>query len=222
MTPVDFGRHIDHTLLRPTGTTTDVSRLCTEARDYAMAAVCVFPSHVSLAREILRNTRVKVATVIAFPFGATYTEVKAAEMRTAASMGANEADIVINISLLKSGADTAVEAEMQYLTGVARGLGVATKFIMETGCLSNDEKVRVCAIANRVRPNFMKTSTGYGPSGATIDDVALMRASLLPEIQIKAAGGIRSLDDALKLMKAGASRIGTSSGVAIVEESRKS
>jgi deoxyribose-phosphate aldolase len=221
LTPADFARHIDHTLLRPTGTTTDVSRLCTEARDYAMAAVCVFPSHVSLAREILRNTRVKVATVIAFPFGATYIEVKAAEMRTAASMGANEADIVINISLLKSGADAAVEAEMQYLTGVARGLGVATKFIMETGSLSNDEKVRVCTIANRVRPNFMKTSTGYGASGATVEDVALMRATLLPEIQIKAAGGIRSFSDAMALLQAGASRIGTSSGVAIVEEFRK-
>jgi deoxyribose-phosphate aldolase len=220
--PGDFGRHIDHTLLRPTGTTTDVSRLCTEARHYAMAAVCIFPSHVSLAREILRNTRVKVATVIAFPFGATYTEVKAVELRTAASMGADEADILINISTLKSGADAAVEAEMQYLTEVARGLGVVSKFIMETGCLSNDEKVRVCRIANRVRPNFMKTSTGYGPTGATVEDVALMRATLLPEIQIKAAGGIRSLGDAMALLQAGASRIGTSSGVAIVEESRKS
>jgi len=219
--PSDFGRHIDHTLLRPTGTTSDVSRLCREARDYDMAAVCVFPSHVSMAREILRNTRIKVATVIAFPFGVTYSEVKAVEMRTAASMGANEADIVINISLLKSGADAAVEAEMQYLTGIARGLGVAIKFIMETGCLTNDEKLRVCAIANRVRPNFMKTSTGFGPSGATVEDVALMRATLLPEIQIKAAGGIRSHSEALALLQAGASRIGTSSGVAIVEESRK-
>jgi deoxyribose-phosphate aldolase len=219
--PSDFGRHIDHTLLRSTGTTSDVSRLCREARDYDMAAVCVFPSHVSMAREILRNTRIKVATVIAFPFGVTYSEVKAVEMRTAASMGANEADIVINISLLKSGADAAVEAEMQYLTGIARGLGIATKFIMETGCLTNDEKLRVCAIANRVRPNFMKTSTGFGPSGATVEDVALMRATLLPEIQIKAAGGIRSHSEVLALLQAGASRIGTSSGVAIVEESRK-
>jgi len=220
--PADFGRHIDHTLLRPTATTADVSRLCKEARDYDMAAVCVFPSHVSLARESLRNTHVKVATVIAFPFGVTYSEVKAAEMRTAASMGANEADIVMNISLLKSGADAAVEAEMQYLTGIARGLGVATKFIMETGCLSNDEKIRICTIANRVRPNFMKTSTGYGPAGATVEDVTLMRATLLPAIQIKASGGIRSYSEAMALLQAGASRIGTSAGVAIVEESRKS
>jgi deoxyribose-phosphate aldolase len=219
--PVDFGRYIDHTLLRPTGSTADVGRLCREARDYGMAAVCIFPSHVSLAREILRGTRVKVATVIAFPFGVTYTEVKASEMRSAASMGADEADIVINISLLKSGADAAIEAEMQYLTGIARGLGVVTKFIIETGSLTADEKVRVCRIANRVRPNFIKTSTGYGPSGATVEDVALMRATLLTEIQIKAAGGIRSHGEAMALLQAGASRIGTSSGVAIVEESRK-
>jgi deoxyribose-phosphate aldolase len=219
--PVDFGRYIDHTLLSPTGTTTDVSRLCREARDYHMAAVCVFPSHVSGAREILRNTLVKIATVIAFPFGATYTDIKAAEMRTAASTGADEADIVINISMLKSGAYASIEAEMQYLTDIARGLGIVTKFIMEMGSLTADEKVRVCTIANRVRPNFMKTSTGYGPSGATVEDVTLMRNILQPEIQIKAAGGIRSHSEAMALLKAGASRIGTSSGVAIVEESRK-
>jgi deoxyribose-phosphate aldolase len=219
--PADFGRHIDHTLLRPTATTSEVSRLCKEARDYGMAAVCIFPGHVRLAREILKTTRVKIATVIAFPFGVTFTDIKMAEMRQAAGSGADEMDIVINISLLKSGEDTAVEAEMQQLTTVARTLGVATKVIIETGYLTDDEKVRVCKIANRVRPDFMKTSTGYGPSGATVEDVTLMRTTLLPEIQIKAAGGVRSHNDALVLLKAGASRIGTSSGVAIVEESRK-
>jgi deoxyribose-phosphate aldolase len=219
--PADFGRYIDHTLLRPTATTSEVSRLCKEARDYGMAAVCIFPSHVRLAREILKATRVKIATVIAFPFGVTFTETKAAEMRHAAASGADEMDIVINISLLKSGEDGSIETEMQQLTTVARTLGVATKVIIETAYLTNDEKVRVCKIANRVRPDFMKTSTGYGPSGATVEDVTLMRAALLPEIQIKAAGGVRSHNDALALLKAGASRIGTSSGVAIVEESRK-
>ena len=219
--PADFGRHIDHTLLHPTGTSSDATRLCREARDYGMAAVCLFPSHVSLAREVLRNTRVKLATVIAFPFGVTFADIKASEMRTAASLGADEVDIVINISLLKSGNDRAVEAEMQQLTTIARGLGVITKFIMETAYLTDEEKVRVCRMANRVRPDFMKTSTGYGPSGATVEDVVMMRNNLLPEIQIKAAGGIRSHKDAAALIRAGASRIGTSSGVAIVEESRK-
>jgi len=219
--PADFGRHIDHTLLRPTGTISEATRLCTEARDYGMAAVCVFPTHVALAREILRDTRVKVATVIAFPFGVTLTDAKVSEMRAAASLGADEADIVINISLLKSGDNAGVESEMQQLTAMARGLGVVTKFIMEMAYLTTEEKVRVFKMANRVRPNFMKTSTGYGPSGATVEDVAMMRESLLPEIQIKAAGGVRSHREALALIRAGASRIGTSSGVAIVEESRK-
>lgn len=219
--PGDFARHLDHTLLKATGTTADVTRLCKEARDYAMAAVCIFPCHVPLAREILRETRVKIATVVAFPFGATFTDIKVAEMRAAASQGADEADFVINISLLKSGNDAAVETEMQHLTDSARNLGVQTKFIIEAGALSQDEKLRICKIANRVRPDFMKTSTGYGPSGATVQDVRLMRDALLPEIQIKAAGGIRTYNEALALLRAGASRIGTSSGVAMVEESRK-
>ena len=220
--PGVFGRHIDHTLLKATATTADVSRLCAEARDFAMAAVCIFPSHVTLAREVLKNTRVKIATVIAFPFGATFTEIKAGEMRAAAAQGADEADFVVNISLLKSGDNAFIETEMQYLSDVARKLGVVTKFIVETGYLNRDEKIRVCRIANRVRPDFMKTSTGYGPSGATVDDVKLMRDELLPEIQIKAAGGIRSYREAVALLQAGASRIGTSSGVAMVEEACKS
>ena len=220
--PADFGRHIDHTLLRPVATISDVTGLCREACDYGMAAVCVFPSHVSLALGILRETHVKVATVIAFPFGATITDVKALEMRTVASLGAHELDIVINISCLKSGDDATVEAEMQQLTGLARSFGAITKFIIETGYLTDEEKLRVCAIANRVQPDFLKTSTGYAPSGATVEDVALMRRTLLPEIQIKAAGGIRSFRQALTLIQAGASRIGTSSGIAIVEEARKS
>jgi deoxyribose-phosphate aldolase len=219
--PNDFGRYIDHTLLRPTATADDVRRLCKEARDYAMAAVCVFPYYVPLAREILRNTRVKIATVIAFPFGVTFTEVKAAEMRASAAKGADEADFVINISLLKSRDDAAVEAEMQYLSDACRTLGVVSKFIIETGSLTNDEKLRACKIANRVRPDFVKTSTGYGASGATAEDVKLLRSVLLPEIQIKASGGIRSHREALALVQAGASRIGTSSGIVILEESRK-
>lgn len=217
----DFGRFIDHTLLRPTATTPDIARLCSEAVTYGMAAVCVFPSHVALASEAVRGTSVKVATVIAFPFGVTLTDAKASEMRAAASEGADEVDIVINVSLLKSGNTSGVENEMQVLNDLARNLGVVTKFIMETAYLTADEKTRVCAMANRVRPAFMKTSTGHAASGATVEDVTLMRAALVPEIQIKAAGGIRSLGEALALLNAGASRIGTSSGVAIVEESRK-
>jgi len=217
----DFGRHIDHTLLRPIGTTTDIRRLCTEAIEYGMAAVCVFPSYVPMAREILKESRVKIATVIAFPFGVTYTEIKEAEMRTSAARGADEMDFVINIAALKSGDDRAIEQEMEYLTSKARTIGVRTKFIIETAYLTDDEKVRVCKVANRVKPDFMKTSTGYGPSGATVEDVRMMRSSLLPEIQIKAAGGIRSYAEALQLLQAGASRLGTSSGIKIIEEASK-
>jgi deoxyribose-phosphate aldolase len=220
--PSDFGRYLDHTLLRPTGTASDVRQLCAEAAAHAMAAVCVFPSHVAGAREALRNTRVKIATVIAFPFGVTFTEVKEAELRTAAARGADEADFVINIAALKSGDASSVETEMQSLTDMARGLGVVSKFIIETAYLGHEEKLLACKIANRVRPDFMKTSTGYAPAGATVEDVKLMRANLLPEIQIKAAGGIRTYKDARALLEAGATRLGTSSGIAIVEEARKS
>ena len=217
----DFGRHIDHTLLRPIATTTDIRRLCTEAIEYGMAAVCVFPSYVPMAREILKDSRVKIATVIAFPFGVTYTEIKEAEMRASAARGADEMDFVINIAALKSGDEKAIEQEMEYLTSKARTIGVRTKFIIETAYLTDDEKVRVCKVANRVKPDFMKTSTGYGPSGATVEDVRMMRSSLLPEIQIKAAGGIRSYAEALQLLQAGASRLGTSSGIKIIEEASK-
>src|SRR5215470_5330762 len=217
----DFGRYIDHTLLRPIGTSSDIRKLCTEAIEYGMAAVCIFPSYVPMAREILKDSRVKIATVIAFPFGVTFTEIKEAEMRASVTKGADEMDFVINIAALKSGNDRAVEQEMHTLNEKARTLGVRTKFIIETAYLTDEEKVRVCKIANRVRPDFMKTSTGYGPSGATVEDVRLMRTNLLPEIQIKAAGGIRSHAEAQQLLQAGASRLGTGSGVKIIEEASK-
>src|SRR5438552_15035891 len=217
----DFGRYIDHTLLRPIGTSTDIRRLCTEAMEYGMAAVCIFPSYVPMARDILKNSRVKIATVIAFPFGVTFTEIKEGEMRASAARGADEMDFVINIASLKSGDEKAIEQEMEYLTSKARTIGVRTKFIIETAYLTDDEKVRVCKVANRVKPDFMKTSTGYGPSGATVEDVRKMRSRLLPEIQIKAAGGIRSYAEALQLLQAGASRLGTSSGIKIIEEASK-
>jgi len=217
----DFGRYIDHTLLRPIGTVNDIRRLCTEAIEYGMAAVCIFPSYVPMARDLLRNTRVKIATVIAFPFGVTFTEIKEAEMRASAARGADEMDFVINIAALKSGDDKSVEEEMQYLIAKARTLGVVTKFIIETAYLTQDEKVRACKIGNRVRPHFMKTSTGYGPTGATVEDVRLMRSNLLPEIQIKAAGGIRNHAEAIQMLQAGAARLGTSSGIKIIEEASR-
>jgi len=217
----DFGRYIDHTLLRPIGTTTDIRKLCTEAIEYGMAAICIFPSYVPMARDLLKGTRVSIATVIAFPFGVTFTEIKEAEMRSCAARGADEMDFVINIAALKSGDERSIEEEMEYLTAKSRTLGVHTKYIIETAYLTDDEKIRACKIANRVKPDFMKTSTGYGPSGATVEDVRLMRSHLLPEIQIKAAGGIRSYAEALRLLQAGATRLGTSSGIKIIEEAAR-
>ena len=218
----DFGRYIDHTLLRPIGTTTDIRKLCSEAAEYGMAAVCIFPSYIPMARELLKGTRVKIATVIAFPFGVTFSEIKEAEMRASAARGGDEMDFVINIAALKSGDDRSIEEEMQYLTAKSRTLGVQTKYIIETAYLTDEEKIRACRIANRVKPDFMKTSTGYGPSGATVEDVRLMRAHLLPEIQIKAAGGIRSYTEAVQMLQAGATRLGTSSGIKIIEEAARS
>jgi deoxyribose-phosphate aldolase len=217
----NVARYIDHTLLRPTATPSDVERLCEEAQVYGFASVCLFPAHVGMARRTLVDSPVRIATVIAFPFGATFTEIKASELHASFDQGAHEADFVINLSLLKAGDDRAVEAEMRYLADSARELGVTSKFIIEAGYLDKPEKVRICQIANRVSPDYLKTSTGFGPTGATVADVELMRATLRSEIHIKAAGGIRSYPQALAMLRAGASRIGTSSGIAIVEESRK-
>src|SRR5436309_5330219 len=135
----DFGRHIDHTLLRPIGTTTDIRKLCTEAIEYGMAAICIFPSYIPIARDLLKGTRVKIATVIAFPFGVTFTEIKEAEMKASAARGADEMDFVINIAALKSGEDKAIEDEMEYLTAKSRTIGVHTKYIIETAYLSDEE-----------------------------------------------------------------------------------
>src|SRR5437660_3866413 len=144
----DFGRYIDHTLLRPIGTTNDIRRLCTEAIEYGMAAVCIFPSYIPMARDLLKDSRVKIATVIAFPFGVTFTEIKEAEMRSSAARGADEMDFVINIAALKSGDDRAIEEEMQHLTAKARTIGVHTKFIIEAAYLTDEEKIRVSTNAN--------------------------------------------------------------------------
>src|ERR1044072_65719 len=151
----DFGRYIDHTLLRPIGTTTDIRKLCSEAIEYGMAAVCILPSHTPMARELLKGPRVKTTPMIAFPFGVTFTEIKEAEMRASAARGGDEMDFVINIAALKSGEDKSIEEEMKYLPEKPRAVGVHTKFIIETAYLRDDKKVRACKIANRVKPDFM-------------------------------------------------------------------
>lgn len=209
---------IDHTLLRPEATRADVDRLCGEALTLETYGVCVFPSHVGTARDILRGRGVRISAVVAFPFGCTFLESKKSEARSAAAAGADEIDVVINLSELKSGNDRAVQTEMEQLMEDGRELGLVMKFIIETAYLNKEERLRVVDIANRVGVDFIKTSTGFAPAGAKEEDVRFLRQHLTPGILIKAAGGIRSRKQADALIEAGASRLGCSLSVEILQE----
>ena len=209
---------IDHTLLRPEATRADVDRLCGEALELETYGVCVFPSHVGTARDILKGRGVRISAVVAFPFGCTFLETKESEARSAASAGADEIDVVINLSELKSGNDRAVQTEMKQLMEDGRELGLVMKFIIEMTYLDGEERRRVVDIANRVGVDFIKTSTGFAPAGAKEEDVRFLRQHLTPGIRIKAAGGIRTREQAHALIEAGASRLGCSRSVEILEE----
>ncbi len=212
----DLARSIEHTLLGADAQESDVDRVCGEAARYGTLGVCLFPYYVGRARKLLENTEVRIGTVVAFPFGCTWTDTKEGEMLSAARLGADEIDCVINVSQLKSGNLGQVEEEMKRLKEVGRESGLTTKFIIETAYLTKDEKLEIIEIANRVRPDFIKTSTGFAPSGARRDDVELLRSLLLPEVGIKAAGGIRNYRQAFDLLEAGASRLGTSASIDIM------
>ncbi|MBS7644230.1 deoxyribose-phosphate aldolase [Candidatus Bathyarchaeota archaeon] len=205
---------IDHTLLKPTATKEDIVKLCREAKKYRFAAVCVNPTYVSLASKLLKDTNVKVCTVIGFPLGATTTEVKAFETENAIKNGAREVDMVINIGMLKSGNYGFVKQDIE---AVAKAAGDAvTKVIIEACYLTDKEKVKACMLAKNAGAGFVKTSTGFGPQGATIADVKLMRKVVGREMGVKAAGGIRTFEDAVAMIEAGASRIGTSHALSIM------
>ena len=205
---------IDHTLLKPDAVKDEITQICEEAKEYKFASVCINPTWVSLAQKILRGTLVKVCTVIGFPLGATFPETKAAEARTAVSLGADEVDMVINIGALKSGDYTLVERDIR---GVVRAAGRRTvKVILETCLLTDDEKEKACLIAKDAGAHFVKTSTGFSSSGATVKDVALMRKAVGMTMGVKASGGVRTYEDACKMVEAGATRIGASASVAIV------
>jgi deoxyribose-phosphate aldolase len=208
---------IDHTLLKPDATREQIVRLAEEAKKYHFASVCVNPVWVPQVYEILKETDVKVCTVIGFPLGATTPETKAFETRNAIENGATEVDMVINIGLLKSGRDEEVEEDIRAVTKAAEGKAL-TKVIIETCLLTDEEKVRACEIAARAGADFVKTSTGFSTGGATVEDVALMRKTVGDDLGVKASGGVRSLEDLMKMVDAGANRIGTSSGVKIMEE----
>jgi deoxyribose-phosphate aldolase len=209
---------IDHTLLKPTATEEEIRALCAEARQYRFASVCINPAWVPLCARLLAGSPVKVCTVVGFPLGATLTAVKAYETQQVIAAGAQEVDMVINIGALKSGQEQVVQDDIAAVVNAARPAGALTKVIIETTYLTEDEKIRACLLTKAAGADFVKTSTGFGPSGATVEDVALMRRTVGPEMGIKAAGGIRTAADAQAMIAAGATRIGASAGARIVAE----
>ena len=207
----------DHTFLKPFGTAENIEKLCDEARKYEFAMVAINPAEVETCVKLLEGSPVRVGAAIGFPLGQTTTECKAFETRDAIAKGATEIDTVINVRALQKGRLDIVKKEIEEMVAICRPAGVICKVILETCYLSDAEKETVCRIAKEAGVDFVKTSTGFGTAGATVEDVALMRRVVGPEIGVKAAGGIRDLDTALAMIKAGATRIGTSSGVTIVE-----
>lgn len=215
---MNIAPYIDHTLLRPTTVQDEVKKLCNEALEYKFAAVCVPPPFIKISSDLLIGSDVKVATVIGFPFGYSDTSAKLSEVIRSIENGADELDIVINISALKSGLFKDLELEMkQFITPVHEN-GKIVKVIIESGILTDGEIITCCRIYSELGADFVKTSTGYAETGATLHAVQLMRANLPSGIRIKASGGIRTFEDAKKYIEAGASRIGCSAGVSIVKQ----
>lgn len=218
--PQDVARRIDHTLLKPEATRAQIEKLCAEAREHGFATVCVNPAWVPLCARLLRGSQSGVCTVVGFPLGATLPEVKAFESARCVQEGAGEIDMVINVGALKSGDYRLVERDVAGVVETAVRGGALTKVIIEAALLTDDEKVKACVLSKAAGAEFVKTSTGFGPGGATAADVALMRRVVGPEMGVKAAGGVRDLQSAQAMLEAGADRIGASVGVKIVQESR--
>jgi deoxyribose-phosphate aldolase len=218
---LNIAQVIDHTLLKPEVTEEEIRRLCDEGKRYGFASVCVNPIWVGLCADWLRGSGVKVCTVSGFPLGANKPEVKAKEAEMAIQDGADEIDMVANIGALRSGDFGWVEEDIKAVRH-ATGKGKILKVIIETAVLTNEEKIRATQIIMACGANFVKTSTGFGYNGATVEDVMLLKKVVVDKIKIKASGGIRDYNTAVELIKAGASRIGTSSGVKIVEQSGSS
>ena len=212
----EFAKIFDHTILKAIATEEEVKKLCEEAKEYGFGAVCVNPTHVKFAAGQLAGTEVEVCTVIGFPLGATLTEVKAYETGESVTQGATEIDMVINLGELKGKKYQDVQSDIEGVVKAARGDTV--KVILETCYLSDEEIIQACKLAKGAGANFVKTSTGFGTGGATAAHVKLMKETVGDELEVKASGGIRSLKDALAMVEAGATRIGASSSVAIVEE----
>ncbi len=218
----DLARYIDHTLLKANAAEKEIEKLCDEARMYGFAAVCVNPCWVRAARRRLEGSSVRVCTVAGFPLGASMGDVKAFEARRSIYDGATEIDMVINIGVLKSGDDTRVRDDIGGVVAACHDNGAICKVILETALLSDEEKVKACTLSKEVGADFVKTSTGFGPGGATAADVALMRRTVGPALGVKAAGGIKDSADTRQMIEAGATRIGASAGIKIVSGERAS
>lgn len=212
---------IDHTLLKPEATPSEIEQICKEAIEFSFASVCINPSYVRLAKEKLDGSNVKVCAVIGFPLGATTTKSKVREAEEAIANGAQEVDMVINIGRLKSRDYGYVENEIKEIAELAHSKRATVKVIIETCLLSDEEKEKACLLAKSAGADFVKTSTGFSKGGATAADVALMRRVVGTKMGVKASGGVRSYDDAIRMIESGATRIGTSSGVKIVLECKQ-
>jgi deoxyribose-phosphate aldolase len=212
--PTDLAPLIDHTVLRPDATGEDVERACAEAREYGFAGVCVRVQHAALVARLLAGSRLRPICVIGFPSGTVGTDAKVTEAREAIAAGAQELDMVIDLDALKRRDYAAVLRDVQAVVDAARRRGV--KAILETGALAHEQKVIAAALAKAAGAAFVKTSTGFGPGGATVEDVALLREVVGSDVGVKASGGIRTADDARRMIAAGANRLGTSASVAIV------
>jgi deoxyribose-phosphate aldolase len=218
---VDLAKLIDHTLLKPEATKQQIEQLCAEAKLYRFASVCINPCYVPLCAHLLKETSVKVCTVIGFPLGATSTATKVFEAEQALRDGAHELDMVINVGMLKSGETEYVENDIFGVVTTARRFNALTKVILEVCLLTDEEKVKGCLLAKRAGADFVKTSTGFSKSGATVSDVALMRRVVGTAMGVKAAGGVRSREEALAMVASGADRIGASASVKIVSSEKE-
>ncbi len=215
----ELARMIDHTILKPEAVPAEVEKVCAEALEYNFASVCVNPSYVPLVAEKLKGSEVKVCTVVGFPLGATTTASKVREAEEAIASGAHEVDMVINVGRLKAGDAGFVESDIRAVVDAAHSRATLVKVIIETCLLTDKQKDEACVIAKRAGADFVKTSTGFSKGGATAADIALMRKTVGPSTGVKASGGIRTYADALAMIENGATRIGASSGVKIVQES---
>lgn len=209
-----YNKLIDHTILKPDASIEAIKKICQEAKEYNFMSVCVNPAYISLCKEELKGSDVKVCTVIGFPLGATLPQAKAAETREAVMEGADEIDMVINVTMLKAKNDDYVYNEIERVRRSC--VGKVLKVIIETCLLTDEEKVRACLLAKKAGADFVKTSTGFSTGGATVHDVALMRKTVGEDMGVKASGGVRTHEDLLAMVEAGANRIGTSAGPKII------